>query len=209
MLFRSQLEKELPAYKIIRKYRYGNNIFTTHINVLKKYNEATPIITNLKVLTNKNYHLPWLPKNIKELQQALFKYRSITPRVLTESLLQLPNNELLKVMNTHLEKRVITIKKAQLKRIQKVIEKSMHPIILMGDFNMGLDNPTFQEFTKKLSEYHLKRVDIKTKTWKSAKKEIAIDHIFIPENCKVLEQKIQDNTISDHYMIIVKIAFEI
>ncbi len=70
---------------------------------------------------------------------------------------------------------------------------------------MGIDQKLFQQFVEELEALHLKRVDFQVKTWKNAKKEIAIDHIFIPEDWKVLEQKRIENKISDHYMILVKI----
>lgn len=199
------LKKALTNYHVIGNYRYGNNAISKHLTFLRKYNESTPILTNQQIIQYHDYHLPWFPIKISELKNGIFKYRSITPRILTEALIKLDGTHLLRVFNTHLEKRIPTIKRRQLNRIQRYIKQSTYPIILTGDFNMGMDQPLFQKFVEELKSFHLQRVNFQEKTWKNAKKEIAIDHIFIPEHWKVLEQRRVENTISDHYMILVKI----
>lgn len=199
------LKKKLVDYHIIGKYRYGNNAFSKNITFLRKYNESTPILTNQRVIKSENYHLPWFPINPQELKNGIFKYHSVTPRILTEALLKIDDTYFLKVFNTHLEKRIVTIKRKQLAKIKRFLKRSTYPVILAGDFNMGLDQKLFQKFVDELEKLHLKRVDFQVKTWKNAKKDIAIDHIFIPKNWKILEQKRIENNISDHYMILVKV----
>ncbi len=107
------LKKKLGHYHIIGKYRYGNNTFSKHLTILRKYNESTPILTNQRIIQSHDYRLPWFPVNPNELKNGIFKYHSITPRILTEALLKLDDIYILRVFNTHLEKRILTIKRKQ------------------------------------------------------------------------------------------------
>lgn len=202
------LKEKNPSLEVIGKSRYGNNFFSKNIQLLKKYNELTPIISTFQVLKSENYQLPWLPRKFKDLKLAIFKYRSVTPRILTEALIKTKRGNIVKILNTHLEKRILALKKRQLHVISKKMMKSTYPVILTGDFNMGLDQKLFQEFVNKLEENGLRRVEINQKTLKKSKKEFAIDHIFIPNHYQVLEKRIIDNKISDHYIILVKIEID-
>lgn len=199
-----KLKSKLPDYKIVSFYRYGNNFTSKNITILKKYNEATPIITRLQILKESYHNLPWIPRKIGEIKNGILKYRSITPRLITEAILKI-EGQFVKVLSVHLEKRILTVKKRQLKKIERVVKKSMCPVILAGDFNMGTDDILLKEFEKKLQNKNLKRVEWNHKTWKYSKKDIAIDHIFIPNDFSVIEQKIIENRISDHYMILIKV----
>ncbi len=200
----NSMKKEFKGFHIIGKYRYGENFFTKKIPLLRKYNEATPIITNYPIIETENYSLPWIPKSFSDLKKSILEYRSITPRILTETLIEIGEGQKIKVFNTHLEKRILRLKSRQLKKILKVISNSEYPVVLTGDFNMGLDQALFQKFVQQLKDVHLKRVPIDEKTWKYAKKNIAIDHIFVPEDWCVLSKKVVDNQVGDHYLILAQ-----
>ena len=121
-------------YKIVGKYRFTRffNIFS----YTKKYNEANSIITNKKIIKTKTYHLPFFPR---------------TPRIATITYLLLENN-VIRVINTHLENRVKKIRDKQLEYIVKLLEKDSISTILIGDFNTTIKDEQFNIFIEKLQQ---------------------------------------------------------
>lgn len=175
-------------YKIVGKYR-----FTRFFNIFpytKKYNETNSIITNKKIIKTKTYHLPFFPK---------------TPRIATITYLLLENN-LIRVINTHLENKVKKIRDKQLDYIVKLLEKDSVSTILMGDFNTTIKNNKFNIFIDKLETIGYKRIDMNNQTHRINK--LPIDHIFIPKNWKVnnIESPNLKCKISDHKPIIVEVT---
>ncbi|MDD6223749.1 MAG: endonuclease/exonuclease/phosphatase family protein [bacterium] len=203
------LRKSLKSYHVVGNYRYGKSKLVRSISYLDKYNEANNIITNLPVLTAKTTELPWFPRNLKELYNGLFKYKTITPRIMTEAILDIENYGRIRVINTHLSVHLRGINRLQLKKLKKKIESSTIPVILMGDFNTNIKDKAFQKFITEVECYDLKRIDFNGSTFKKHKRRSAIDHIFIPTDWQVVEVKtINDSYLddySDHFPLLAKI----
>lgn len=171
-------------YNIYGKSRYK-------LKILKKYNESVGIITNHKVIFNKTKYLPFIP--------------SLTKRIYTKIITEY-NNNLITIINIHLENKKTYVKKRQLNKLLKIIRQEQNNIIITGDFNSKINHDIFINFINELKKLGIKRIPINTKTLKQSKYNKAIDHIFISNNFEVIEKKvIKDLDISDHYPLIVKL----
>lgn len=171
-------------YNIFGKSRYK-------LKILKKYNESVGIITNHKVIYNKTKNLPFFP--------------SLTKRIYTKIITEY-NNNLITIINIHLENKKTYVKKRQLNKLLKIIRQEQNNIIITGDFNSKINHDIFINFINELKKLGIKRIPINTKTLKQSKYNKAIDHIFISNNFEVIEKKvIKDLDISDHYPLIVKL----
>lgn len=203
------LKKELTGYHIIGNYRYGNNKLLKNIRSIKKYNEGNNIITRLTILTEETKKLPWIPRNIKELYNGIFKYKSIMPRITTEAILEIPDYGRVRFINTHLSHHLKRTTKLQLIKLISKIKSSAIPVILTGDFNTNLSNKSFKKYFDEIEKLGLKRVEFNGRTFKKSKKEQAIDHIFIPNSWVVKEVKIIDekylDDYSDHYPLLISV----
>ncbi len=202
------IREKFPNYHIIGDYRYGTGKLAQKIKVLKKYNESTAIITRFPILKTKTIKLPWLPHSLKELYKGIFKYRSLTPRIITASKIKIDQLEVYTI-NTHLDCHIESIKITQLKKIENLLKKNKGLIILTGDFNTDKEDPEFLKFVTTLKQLGLKRVEYDHKTFSKSKKDLAIDHIFIPVSWQVKEiMAIKNQSLahySDHYPIYVKV----
>lgn len=207
------LKKNFKSYTIYGKKRYGNGVVAQKVNFLKKYNEHASILTRLKVLSKRTTSLPWIPLNIKDLYQGVIKHKSITPRILTDVTIELENKEKLRILNTHLDCFMHSVKKRQLNYLLNRISKTEIPIVLLGDFNSNLEDPLFKEFVEKLDLLGYKRVEYNHKTFRKSKKDLPIDHIFLPKKYKIQNFGTLDNdiikTYSDHYPLYVTIDIPI
>ena len=201
------IREYFPKHHILGDYRYGKGRLVKKIKTLKKYNEANAIITPFSVINTKTYSLPWIPRSMKEIYNGIFKYRSLTPRIITLSNLKVPQE--IVVVNTHLDCHIESIKNIQLKKVEKILKRQTNPIILTGDFNTDKDDPIFTRFIAMLNQLGLKRVEYDQKTFAKSKKEAAIDHIFIPNSWKIRKiEAIKDRKLehySDHYPIYVEV----
>lgn len=201
----------ITDYHILGKYRYDYNKLFKKIKRIKKYNEGNNIITNLPVLIEDTTELPWFPRSIKEIFNGTFKYKSITPRIITEAILDVEGTKV-KFLNTHLSLHLNSIKKLQLRKIKKMIKSSTIPVVLTGDFNTNIEDRMFSNFIKELEVIGLKRVEINVKTFRRGNKHLAIDHVFIPNNWKVKYYKILDDkylaNYSDHYPVLVSVIID-
>lgn len=187
----SKIDKDLK--KTIKSLAYTIN-GTYRFLIPTRYNEKNPIITNKKVISNKTYHLPFLP--------------SITKRIMTKVVIE-DNGKLVSIYNTHLEVRKEKVKERQLKRILKILKKDSNPIILTGDFNLKTNNEMFNKFIEELESIGIKHIDIADKTLKMSKYHRAIDHIFISEEFKLISKdRITDLEISDHYPVLIQIDYK-
>lgn len=94
------------------------------------------------------------------------------------------------------------VQKRQLKFLKQLIKKysKEYPVILTGDFNMELGTEYFDSFNDELKNMGLKRVEVNEKT--NADKfenKTAIDHIFIPNDWKVINSGVKDIPyVTDH-----------
>jgi len=204
----NEIQKEFPNYHVVGDYRYGNNIFSSRIKRVRKFNESNHIISSYKIEKGKTTSLPWFPRSLKELYNGTLKYKSTTPRIVTEAVFSIFGKKI-RVVNTHLDSHLGGIQKLQFMKLESILKKSKLPVILTGDFNTTIEDKNFQEFIKNMNKIGLKRIDISGKTFKKAKNDLAIDHIFIPKDWQVKEIKIIDESFlkgySDHYPVIADI----
>ncbi len=195
-------------YKGVGNYRYGNFFITRKIKYLDRYNESNTIFTKHEIVLEKDIRLPWIPRTIKDLKDGLNKYKSITPRIITEAIIKVDNKKI-RILNTHLDKRIENVKKRQLKKIIKEIKKKNMPTVITGDFNLGIDDKLMKEFMKELEILKITRVPYNNKTFKRSKNDIAIDHIFISKDFKLKKFGIIDYKyfadFSDHYPLYAEV----
>lgn len=192
-----RLQVELPKNtSIYGKFRYPKNWLTKNLYPFSTFNESVPIITTKKIIKQETKVLPWLT--------------SYVPRIVT--IIEIETKELgpIVVLNTHLDYMKNKTKVKQLKKLESIISKIKKPIILMGDFNMTIKNKDFQIFKKQMEKLNIIHPVIDEATFKNAKQNLAIDHIFLStcfniENI-ILEKSVQYNNFSDHYPIIFKIS---
>lgn len=205
------IRESFSNHHILGDYRYGKGRLVKKIKTLKKYNESNAIITRFPVVDTKTYSLPWLPRSIKEIYNGIFKYRSLTPRIITLSNLKIGEEEIV-VINTHLDCHIESIKNSQLKKVEKILKKQKKSIILTGDFNTDKGDPIFTRFIAMLNQMGLKRVEYNQKTFAKSKEDVAIDHIFIPNTWKINKiEAIKDPELehySDHYPICIEVETE-
>lgn len=181
------LEKELENcnYNISGKYR-----FYLHF-LLKRFNEKVPVVTNKEIIESKTYHLPAFPSPLK--------------RIVTKTVI-LYNGKLISIYNTHLDFMLDSVKKRELRKLLKLIQKDDNLIVLLGDFNLKNNNKLFIDFFKALEESNIYRVDVGEKTLKVSKSKRAIDHIFLSQEFKLKKMEVIKNVeISDHYPILIEV----
>lgn len=186
----SRIDKDLTkslkklSYSICGAYRFL---------IPNRYNEKTPIITNKKVISNKTYHLPFLP--------------SIVKRIMTKVEIE-DEGKIISIYNTHLDVKNDLVKQRQLNKILSIIKKDSNPIILTGDFNLKTNKEIFNTFVAELEKLGIKHIDIFDKTLKISKYHRAIDHIFISKDFKLISKKrITDVNTSDHYPIVIEVDY--
>lgn len=204
--YEQTLKKSLADYKYYGKYRFGNNIFSKF-----KYNENNIIITNKRVIFNKTIWLPFIAHNFKDFKESILK-KSITPRIATMIIISDKELGKVRVINTHLDYKIPSVKKRQLQKLKKLIFKyeKKYPVILTGDFNMESSNEDFKKFIEELEKNKIKKVKITENTYgKINGKGNIIDHIFIPESWYVLKSGVIDTkNLSDHHPVYVKIGIQ-
>ena len=186
----SKCDKDLRSllgnYNIIGKYRFLYRY---------KINEKNPIITKHEVLEFRTYHLPSFPS----------KYR----RIITHAIVNYNGNKI-SIYNTHLEVKSTKIKIKQLNKIYKIIKDDKLPKIIMGDFNLKVDNPLLISFISLLNNLNIDRVPISEKTLKVSRDGKAIDHIFISSDFEIEKINVIKNlNISDHYPILVELKYKV
>ncbi|MBR2678253.1 MAG: endonuclease/exonuclease/phosphatase family protein [Bacilli bacterium] len=187
----SRLDKDLTkALKSLSYYICGTYRFL----IPNRYNEKTPIITNKKIISNRTYHLPFLP--------------SITKRIMTKVEIE-DKGKIVSIYNTHLEYKYDSVKEKQLKKILKILKKDNNPIILTGDFNLKTNKEIFNNFVSELEKLGIQHIDVSDKTLKISKYHRAIDHIFISDDFKLISKKrITDINTSDHYPVLIKVDYK-
>lgn len=187
----TKIDKDLT--KSLKKISY--NIYGAYRFLIpNRYNERTPIITNKKVLSNRTYHLPFLPSIIK--------------RIITKVEIE-DQGRVISVYNTHLNFKYESLKERQLKKVLKILKKDSNPIILTGDFNLKTNKEIFNNFVDELKKMGIEHIDVSDKTLKISKYHRAIDHIFISDTFKLISKKrITDLNTSDHYPVLIEIDYK-
>lgn len=187
----TKIDKDLT--KSLKKISY--NIYGAYRFLIpNRYNERTPIITNKKVLSNRTYHLPFLPSIIK--------------RIITKVEIE-DQGRVISVYNTHLNFKYESLKERQLKKVLKILKKDSNPIILTGDFNLKTNKEIFNNFVDELKKMGIDHIDVSDKTLKISKYHRAIDHIFISDTFKLISKKrITDLNTSDHYPVLIEVDYK-
>lgn len=116
------------------------------------------------------------------------------------------------IVNTHIDNSDSDNKIKQLKILKSIIDKELKDkehLILLGDFNMSLDNKRFYEFIKN-NKYLDPFKDEKISSFPSKPNMKMIDHILLDKNFKIKDKIIDVESndfgyISDHYPIICEI----
>ena len=188
-LYRDRLTLELNDYKVYGNPRISNGFLARISNKIKRFNESVNIYSNLKIVKNINYRLPFLP--------------DLLPRVATR--IDLKNN--ITVINTHLSAYNKISKNRQLKKLYKIIKKIDNPVILLGDFNMNIKSNILSRFINEMDLIGIKHIDVKGRTFKKSKRDLPIDHVFVSKELKIKKiEKIKDKEVSfsDHYPILIE-----
>lgn len=173
-------------YKMVGKYRFILPLL--HITS----NEKTPIVTNYEILKSTTYRLPYKPAKLK--------------RVMTHIVIKYNDKEI-SIYNTHLEARIKSVKEKELNYILDILKNDERPKILMGDFNLGINDSTFNDFVKSLEKLNMNRIKINERTFKEEKENYSIDHIFVDNGFKVIKKEVVKTlNISDHYPVMVEIG---
>ncbi len=192
----NRMQKFLDSkYWCYGKSRYPQNLLTNSIPFLQTFNESVPIITRKRVLHKKTKVLPFLS--------------SYVPRIVTIMVVEIDKIGPVTILNTHLDCLKNKTKVKQLHFLLQQIRQIRTPVILMGDFNMTIKNDDFLIFIEELKKLNISHIGIYEKTYKNAKSNYAIDHIFLSDCFQVEEiilvkdAYLQD--FSDHYPIILKL----
>lgn len=181
------LEKSFPDnYKMRGNYRFFSR------NLLKKYNEKTPIVSKYRIIKHKTYHLPHFP--------------SLLRRVMTKVVLDIDGEEV-SIYNTHLDFQYMYARKRELKKILRILRRDTNPILLLGDFNLKNNKQIFIDFEYELNKVGIRRVSFNEKTLKVSQYKREIDHVFLSYEFELISKRVvKDLDISDHYPVIVEIV---
>lgn len=210
MKFTKKLDNYLREYHFYGDYQYGRGFFGTRFPIIKSFNQANKIITYYPVESTRTKILPWIPTTLKELKKAIQK-KSIARRIMTTIEIETEKTRIY-IINTHLDYYLPNIQKRQLNYLIKKIEKLRNYglVVVMGDFNLQVDNPMFLEFIDALDRFDIVRVPINEKT-NDIKYDnpTAIDHIFIPREWEILRYGTKDpeslKYITDHKALYVEV----
>lgn len=209
-LFMRQVDDYLEEHNFYGGYQYGRGIFGTKFPIFKDYNQSNKIITTRKVVSTRTRALPWIPFSFKDLINSI-KKGSLSRRIVTTIELENSYNRLY-VINTHLDYYLPKVQQRQLNYLLKKVKKysKFGLVVLMGDFNLQINNPIFKKFEMELNSLGIRRVPVNEKTNSSKfKTKMAIDHIFIPKQWKIVACGTFDTNslalITDHKAVYVDI----
>lgn len=210
--YTKKINSYLKEYKFYGAYQYGKGIFGTRFPIIKSFNQANKIITTYNINYTRTYALPWIPYSIKDLIKMI-KKRCLTRRTLTRIDITLAENNLY-IFNTHLDYYIPRLQQRQLNYLLKKIYKYQKKgeVVIMGDFNLHINDQIFKDFIQKLADLNIVRVPVDGKTNASHYNDTtAIDHIFIPRKWKMLDYGLiaEDlDNITDHKAIYVEVNID-
>ena len=162
-------------------------------------NEYNPI------LIKKDYEL--ISNNTFSLSENIYKLGNKTkndkfPRICVVDHIKKDNKKYI-IVNTHIDNSSFQNKKRLLDIYEKIIDKELSDdeyIILMGDYNMTIDNKNLKFFSKKYLDPFK---DYKIGTFPALPNLKALDHIFIDKKLGYCDDKIYTDSndrcfLSDH-----------
>ena len=194
--------------KIMDGYNVNGDSKYHHYLKSLPFNEKNPIITKNKIIETKTIRYKNKIKNIREFFKYL-RHIPIFPRIATIVIVKIKDDKDLCIINTHLDYKLSIIQKKQLSHLLDIISEynKKYEIVLLGDFNMDLDDEHFNNFVDDLKSINIDRININKSTWRNKKgKERTLDHIFLSKSLKVNKFGIiKSNELSDHEIIYVDI----
>lgn len=167
----------------------------------------------------------WLSKSPDKVGSQI--WYSLYPRICTTAVVELRNDEKVRVYNTHLDCLLPQARDFGLKKLGQFIEKNRKeenlPVIVMGDFNATPNSTIIKKFAA--GEYNTNRFvavqEVKKElyskstmsSFKGKEKGMHIDYIFVSEDLEIVDVDIiKDNTDgqypSDHYPLIADIKIK-
>lgn len=146
----------------------------------KRINQGNAIHTHFEILDQKNYRLPGTGE----------------PRHVGKAKIKI-NNKIITFFVTHLDLNFLH-RKAQIKKLSWLINRSKNPIILAGDFNI------FHEDELELIEKSKLRKVYTAKTFPVWKPKKRLDYIFASEEIRIGEGKVCKKSLSDHCALTVE-----
>ena len=199
--------KKLDKYNIYGGYQYGRGILGTKFPIIRTFNQANKILTRYPSIKTSTRSLPWIPRKFDDFKKA-WKKKCITRRIFTSVKLNI-ENENIYVINTHLDYYIYDVQKRQLEYLLNIIKHYLKDgkVILMGDFNLTIEEDLFKDFIKDLSNIGIKRVPVDNKTNASKYRQTsAIDHIFVSDCFNIIDYGVYDiDDITDHKAVYANI----
>ncbi len=113
------------------------------------------------------------------------------------------------IIQTHMGLAIAESKNA-VSEVCKIIDKTVGPIILMGDFNIRPSNPLYDILREKLFDTALIRQDYfpTFPTYKTNYPNCKIDYIFVSKEFKVTDLQIPNFSVSDHFPYIAELEID-
>lgn len=201
--YANRLKKQLPDYRFFGGYRLGNGV----LRYLPQ-NESNLIFSKYKVISDETIPLPFVPSFLRDFLLSL-RRGALIPRIVTCLMVEISKENYLWVINTHLDYLIKEVQQRQLNVLRSFISalSAYYPIVLMGDFNMELNDSLFSSFVSFLAQHGMKRVPIQGTTWKNK----MLDYLFVPQNWKIEQYGILKNKeislLSDHFPIYVEVSY--
>ena len=212
MGFTSRFSKslnEFKKYNIYGSYQYGRGLLGTKFPIIRTFNQANKIITKFKSNKTITRSLPWIPRKFSDIKKAI-KKQCLTRRIFTSVKLNI-NGDNIYVINTHLDYYIYEVQKRQLRYLIKKLKKYLKDgkVILMGDFNLTIEEKLFSDFINELDSIGIKRVPVNDKTNASVyRQKSAIDHIFISSEFKINDCGLYEiDDITDHKAVYANIEW--
>lgn len=195
-------QKNMEGYTVNGDSRYHRYLKSL------PFNEKNPILTKYDVVETKTIRYRNKISSVKHFFRYL-QHAPIFPRIVTIVIVKIKNDKDLCIINTHLDYKLSIIQKSQLNQLLEIICEYMkkYKIVLLGDFNMDLNDEHFVSFIELLKSIKINMVNISKCTWRSKKgKERAVDYIFLSDSIDVKDFGIiKSNRLSDHDIIYVEI----
>lgn len=173
----------------------------------------------------KEYKTFWLSDNPQKVGSS--KWYSLYPRICTTAVVNIGNNNNIRICNSHLDCFLPQAREYGLRKLIEVIkreqEKEELPLIIMGDFNATPNSRLIQNFKngvytdkKMIAVQDANSSIYKERTrgnFKGRKKGLHIDYIFVSEefeifNVEIVKYNENGRYPSDHYPVFAEIKLK-